>query len=146
MGEPEIRQMLQERPERTTTVAVADGVIAGLTLDRSPEMRELTREEIEELARYLGSSANELRGPFHVVDRSCEQCGRRLGFVDFARTGVDSGSHSKEQLREILSGRAGAWVTVRGRDGGRPVSCASCHTLMPPGGYSEYSSSSYAYA
>jgi hypothetical protein len=62
------------------------------------------------------------------------------------KTGIDEGPHDKGQLKAVLTGRAGAWWTVRGQDDGRPLRCATCARSVRFSEYSEYSSSSYAYA
>ncbi len=82
-----------------------------------------------------------------MVDADCPRCGRRTTFLDFVKTAVTDGAHELSRLSDILTGRAGNWLTIRGRDGGRAVRCADCdQALLMPGTYSEYSSSSYAYA
>ena len=145
-SEEDVQRLLKERPERTETIEVAPEVLQRIARDEKAELRELDESEVEELAAYLEVKSAELAGPFRVVDASCESCGRRLSFLDFVRTGVDEGPHGREQLRDVLTGRAGAWLTIRGRDGGRPVTCISCGNPARVSEYSEYSSSSYAYA
>ncbi len=112
-------------------------------------MREMDEAETLKLAEYLEVPAQDLRGPLKVVDVRCPSCTRRLSFLDFAKTAVELGAHGKEDLRHVLTGKSGEWITIRGRDGGRPVNCAQCgHDVPRPmaGCYSEYSSSDYAYA
>jgi hypothetical protein len=138
--------MLQDRPERTQTHPTTREVIAVVPSDTQPELRTLGEDETKQLADYLGVETSELDGPFRVVDASCEGCGRQLTFVDFVQTAVDQGAHERDQLRDVLTGRVGAWITIRGEDGGRGVICIECGQLRANDGYSEYSSSSYAYA
>ena len=110
-------------------------------------LRRMDETELRELAEYLDVDVERLHGPFRVVDAECLRCGRRITFLDFVKTAVEQGVHDQSQLRAILTGEAGNWITVRGQDGGRPVACANCEQLLRmPGDYSEYSSSSYAYA
>lgn len=146
--EDEVREMLAHRPEHTRTYPVAADVLHRITRDNHPAMRGLDAAEVTELAAYLGVPAAELAGPFEVVDGlHCGACGRRLSFLDFVKTAVDLGRHSPDQLAEVLTGRAGAWITIRGRDGGRPVHCAGCgRPETRPMAYSEYSNRHYAYA
>jgi hypothetical protein len=146
-SEDEVRRLLQDRPHRTRTYRVQAESLRGLPVDGDRELRTLTDAEVGELAEFLGVDAGDLSGPFKVVDVACPSCDRRLGFVDFVRTAVATDVHDRDLLREVLTGRAGAWLTVRGLDGGRPVICARCgQVARMPNGYSEYSSSSYAYA
>ncbi|MGW4163738.1 hypothetical protein [Streptomyces sp. NPDC004788] len=152
LGYDEIVEMLRERPERTRTYEVGAGVIERLPLDDPPSLRTMTDDEVQELADFLDAEPSALRGPFRVVERVCPYCGRALTFLDFAKTAVDTGQHDRERLRSVLTDAETAWVTVRGRDGGRSVTCAGCAQDLPlaalngGGDYSEYSSSSYAYA
>lgn len=140
--------MLEDRPAETRTYAVPRELLDQIQLDTAPDLRELTDDEVNELAAYLETSPDELDGPFRVADASCGECGRRISFVDFVKTGVDEGQHDRQELAEVLSGRAGAWVTIRGQDGGRPVKCAECGELVRALrlDYSEYSGGGYAYA
>ncbi|MFK0050506.1 hypothetical protein ACIQU4_41690 [Streptomyces sp. NPDC090741] len=113
-------------------------------------MRVLDEAETQELAAYLDTPAASLKGPLRVFEATCSSCGRRITFLDFVKTAVELGQHSKGGLRDVLTGKGGEWITVRGRDGGRPVSCAGCGHDVPRlqknGSNSGYSSSSYAYA
>lgn len=146
-SDEEVRRLLHDRPHRTRTYRVAPESLRALPLDTDRELRTLSDEELKEVADFLGIDAAELDGPFKVVDASCGSCDRRLGFVDFVRTAVISDVHDRELLCDVLTGRAAAWLTIRGLDGGRPVLCAGCGQVARlPNGYSEYSSSSYAYA
>lgn len=142
----EITQLLQDRPEKTQTYQVSADVAGRVPLD-SVGLRQMDDAEVRELAEYLEVDVDSLRGPFRVIDADCPQCGRRTTFLDFVKTAVADGAHDRERLSAVLTGQAGNWITVRGRDGGRPVRCAGCaQALRMPGAYSEYSSSSYAYA
>ncbi len=140
----EVRRLLKERPEQTTTYSVPEEFL--VRLPPETKLRESDAEELEELAKYLGASPKELAGPFRVVDANCESCNRRITFLDFVQTAVDMDAHPREELRAVLTGEKGAWLTIRGRDGGRPVICGGCGKQARMPAYSEYSSSSYAYA
>jgi hypothetical protein len=145
-SEDEIRRLLQDRPEYTQTYQVSEDLASRIPLDATG-LRRMEESELRELADYLEVEVDYLRGPFRVVDAECPRCGRRITFLDFVQTAVNEGVHDRSELRTILTGEAGNWITVRGRDGGRPVRCSRCQqTLRMLGEYSEYSSSNYAYA
>lgn len=147
LSEKDVRRLLDDRPEQTQTHPVSRDVIGRVPLDTRTELRTMDDDETQQLAEFLEVDVSELDGPFRVVDAKCVNCDRQITFLDFVKTAVDEGAHEREQLVEILTGRGGAWITIRGLDGGRPVVCSGCGQ---PGrlseGYSEYSSSSYAYA
>ena len=147
-SEEEIRQLLDDRPKRTQTYRVPPNLVGRIPLDTRVKLRSMDDAETQELADYLGIAVVDLDGPFRVVDAECPHCKRRITFLDFVQTAVEMGQHERAELREILTGRAGAWITIRGRDGGRPVVCTRCgqNARMANGGYSEYASGSYAYA
>lgn len=149
----DVVQMLRERPEQTRTYEVEAGVIERLPLDTPTSLRPMSEDEVQELADYLEVASATLRGPFNVVDHQCSRCGRTTTFLDFVKTAIDARQHGRDELRSVLTDAKGAWITVRGRDGGRPVLCANCGNALPlgflnggGGEYSEYSSGSYAYA
>lgn len=145
-SEEEISRFLQDRPERTQTYRVPTELANRIPLD-AIGLRRMDYAEVGELAQYLDADIDDLRGPFRVVDAECPRCGRQITFLDFVKTAVEECVHDRSQLRAILTGETGNWITIRGRDGGRLVRCAQCRqTLRMPGDYSEYSSSSYAYA
>jgi 1-acyl-sn-glycerol-3-phosphate acyltransferase len=146
VSEDEVRGLLENRPEKTQTHPVERDLLSRLPLDAKVELRALNDDEARELAEYLEVDAAELDGPFRVVDANCDNCGRQISFLDFVQTAVDEGAHEKDQLRDVLTGRAGAWLTIRGTDGGRPVTCIVCGALARVSEYSEYSGGSYAYA
>jgi 1-acyl-sn-glycerol-3-phosphate acyltransferase len=146
VSEDEVRGLLENRPEKTQTHPVERDLLSRLPLDAKVELRALNDDEVRELADYLEVDTAELDGPFRVVDAKCESCGRQIGFVDFVSTAVDEGAHDKGQLRDVLTGQAGAWLTIRGSDGGRPVTCIVCGAVARVSDYSEYSGGSYAYA
>jgi hypothetical protein len=99
------------------------------------------------VALYLEVAVEDLDGPLRVVDARCRHCQRRITFLDFILTAVRSGHHKRVQLRDVLTGQAGAWITIRGQDGGRPVTCSRCgQVARMPNEYSEYSNPNYAYA
>jgi hypothetical protein len=142
----EVLRLLKDRPEQTRTYQVAPELAGRIPLD-SVGLRRMDHAEQQELAAYLGVDGHSLRGPFRVVNAECPRCGRYITFLDFVKTAVEDGVHDRDQLSAILTGEAGNWITIRGRDGGRSVRCAACEqALAMPGDYSEYSSSSYAYA
>ncbi|MFJ3706258.1 MULTISPECIES: hypothetical protein [Streptomyces] len=148
----EVVQMLRDRPEQTRTYEVESGVIERLPSDTPACLRPMNEDEVRELANYLQVSPSALHGPFQVVDHTCSSCARTTTFLDFVKTAVDAQRHSRDTLRSVLTDAEASWVTVRGRDGGRPVICANCgNTLLGAlkcggGEYSEYSSGTYAYA
>jgi hypothetical protein len=145
-SDEEIRQLLKDRPEQTQTYEVTGELARQVPLD-AVGLRRMDESELGELAEYLEVEVEYLRGPFRVIDAECPRCGRRITFLDFVKTAVDKGVHDRIQLRGILTGAAGNWLTIRGRDGGRPVSCVRCQqALRMSNGYSEYTSSNYAYA
>jgi uncharacterized C2H2 Zn-finger protein len=145
-SDEEIKQLLKDRPEQTQTYEVTGELARQVPLD-AVGLRRMDKSELTELAEYLEVEVEYLRGPFRVIDAECPRCGRRITFLDFVKTAVDKGVHDRIQLRGILTGAAGNWLTIRGRDGGRPVSCARCQqALRMSNGYSEYTSSNYAYA
>jgi 1-acyl-sn-glycerol-3-phosphate acyltransferase len=144
--EEEVRRLLENRPEKTQTHPVDRDLVSRVPLDAKVELRALNDDEVRELAEYLDVDASELDGPFRVVDANCENCGRQISFLDFVSTAVNEGAHEKDQLRDVLTGQAGAWLTIRGADGGRPVTCIVCGQLARVSEYSEYSGGSYAYA
>ena len=143
----EITRLLKDRPEQTQTYEVTGELAGQVPLD-AVGLRRMDESELTELAEYLEVEDVEyFRGPFRVIDAECPRCGRHITFLDFVKTAIDNGVHDRTQLRAILTGEAGNWITIRGRDGGRPVRCARCQqALRMSNGYSEYSSSNYAYA
>lgn len=146
-SEDEVRYLLAHRPDRTRTYAVPREVFGQIALDTRRELREMNESETRELAEFLEVTVEDLDGPLMVVDARCPDCERHLTFLDFTKTALRSGRHDLVRLREILTGNKGAWITIRGLDGGRPVMCAQCGAIARlPNDYSEYSSSSYAYA
>lgn len=143
----EVRRLLGDRPHRTRTYRVPAESLRDVARDSDRELRTLSDSEVREVADFLEVDVAELKGPFKVVDTTCPSCERQLGFVDFVRTAVSTDVHDRDRLREVLTGRDGHWLTIRGLDGGRPVLCVRCgQVARMPNGYSEYSSSSYAYA
>ncbi|HLX49363.1 MAG TPA: hypothetical protein VKS82_13620 [Streptosporangiaceae bacterium] len=127
----ELQALLGDRPDQTHTYQIspasADDVTTFIrSLNSGPVMRDMSVAEIEELARYLDIPPGEFYGTYSFSDCSCTGCGRHLTLMDMAKTGVDRGFHSKEQLAAVLTGKAGQWVTVRGRDGGREINCSAC--------------------
>jgi hypothetical protein len=108
----------------------------------------MNEAEVQELASFLKVEAELLDGPFRVVDAACQNCYRVITFLDFVKTAIDQKQHNRDDLSRIVTGQGGSWITIRGRDGGRPVNCANCRlvVMVTSEEYSEYSSSSYAYA
>lgn len=150
--EQELLRMLKERPEKTTTYAVTKELLGRIPRDDAAPLRVMTADEVHELSEYLETPAHTLGGSFHVADIKCPKCARQLTFLDFVKTASEGGHHERSHLRDVLTGKAGSFITIRGKDGGRPVACAACGSIVAllrrenGGGYSEYSSSSYAYA
>ena len=144
----ELHQLRADRPNQTHTYQVTEDVFASLTDDTAGDLRTMDDNEVAELADYLGIDSSELTGDFRVVDTSCPDCSRQVTVLDFAKTAVAENQHDRSSLADVLAGRAGQWITVRGRDGGRPVRCANCGSDIAPlrNNYSEYSGGGYAYA
>jgi hypothetical protein len=142
----EIQRLLDDRPERTQTYRVEANLVSRVS-DSRAELRTMDDAETSELADYLEVAVENLKGPLRVVDARCTHCQRRITFLDFVQTAVRSGHHDRAELRAVLTGKAGAWITIRGRDGGRAVTCFRCGQLArTPSEYSEYSNPNYAYA
>jgi hypothetical protein len=129
----ELRELLASPPAKTQTYET-EAPIAERTSgeDGAWRGRLMTDPEIEELAKFLEVPASLLVGPFEVDDLVCQQCGRHVTFLDFAKSGVDQGAHSVASLGGILTSRDKAWVTVVGRDGGRPIMCVGCGARLGP--------------
>lgn len=146
-SQEELAQLLRNRPSETHTYQLSRGVVVDRSADAGP-LRLMTTGELEELANYLKVSPAQLQGEFLVADTSCDKCKRRLTILDFVKTAVDKGHHGLAELAGVLSGVGGDWVTVRGKDGGRPVDCAGCGESITSlrSSYSEYSGGGYAYA
>jgi hypothetical protein len=127
----ELEALLNDRPDETRTYQLDPSAAADLlrvirSADSGSKAREMDSAEVEELARYLQMPVEELQRPLTVSAIACSGCGRWLTILDIAKTGVDDGFHSKARLADVLSGRAGQFVTVRGKDGGRFANCSSC--------------------
>jgi hypothetical protein len=145
-SEEDIRRLLDDRPDKTQTYPIDRELMSRIPVDTKAELRPISDEETQQLADYLEVDVKELDGPFKVVDANCQNCDRQITFLDFVQTAVDQEAHDRDQLREILTGRAGAWITIRGRDGGRPVTCIGCGEIARMPAYSEYTGGGYAYA
>lgn len=142
-----IQRLLEDRPEKTRTYQTTPEALHSVQLDTKERLRSMDKYEIEQLAVYLAVPLDQLAGDFRVVDLNCPHCGRLISFLDFVHAAVGARQHAREELAEILTGRRGAWITIRGRDGGRPVICAECGQIARiTDGYSEYSNNNYAYA
>jgi hypothetical protein len=128
----EFESLVENRPEHSRTYqidpAIATEVRKAIPVRRaaSGPVREMNPAEMRELASYLEIPVSEFRGPYSVSDITCRSCGRHLTMLDFAKTSVDAGLHSKALVAQVLTGRAGIWVTIRGLDGGRYANCAAC--------------------
>lgn len=138
----ELRALLADRPTQTVTYRVdaaigaeVNGLMRSVSADSGRPIRLMTAAERGELANYLGMPAGELYEDMAVSDFACTGCGRLLTMLDFAKTSIDRGIHTKSALASVLSGRAGHWVTVDGTDGGRPVRCAACGRAYPASGF-----------
>lgn len=142
----EARRLLEKRPRKTQTYRVQASVLRQIPSDDKIRLRSMRAAEEKELAAYLEVQVKALKGPFKVVEAFCPHCDRHITFLDFVKTGIEEGPHDKAQLKAVLTGRAGAWLTIRGQDEGRPLRCATCARIVRISEYSEYSSSSYAYA
>jgi hypothetical protein len=141
----EVRRSLAKRPEKTRTYRVRSDAFRKVAPKEQKDQRRLNKEEVVELAEYLGVRPTSLKGPFVVPDASCQNCGRHITFLDFVSTGVGLRAHAKGALRDVLTGRSGTWLTIRGLDGGRPIDCFNCGRRVGLDAYC-YSSGGYAYA
>jgi hypothetical protein len=142
-----VEALLRDRPARTRTYRVTMELLAAIDADGTQSLRTLDDRELLDLADLLGVAANQVAGPFRVVDAACPSCARRISFVDFVQTAARSSVDDIASRAAVLTGQVGAWITIRGRDGGRAVTCTGCGRIArDPAGYSEYSSKTYAYA
>lgn len=142
----EVQHLLAHPPEYTRTYRVTAEVLEQIPLAPTADLRPLTVAETAELAEYLGADSEALKGPFKVADVHCPRCDRHIGFLDFVKTAVQREHHSVEKLREVLLGRNGAWLTIAGRDGGRPLDCANCGGEVARSDPHGYSGATYGYA
>lgn len=145
----QLHSLLHDRPAETETWKIGpdlSGSISDYVVQRTPTMRELTQEEVHELANYLNVTDEELCGPF-FIDRSliCPKCGRHLTFLDFVQTVTESGLHERRMLADILCGRNGTWMTIAGKNTRRVVRCSNCQHEITYASH-DYASSTYAYA
>lgn len=129
----EFESLVENRPEKSRTYQIDPAIatevreaIRARKPSESLQVRMMNPAEMHELASYLEIPVTEFRGPFSISDMTCSGCGRHLTMLDFAKTSVDAGLHSKALLAPVLTGKAGHWVTIRGLDGGRHVDCATC--------------------
>lgn len=127
----ELEALLDDRPEETRTYQVDPSIAVEMleairSVDSGRKVRKMDAPEVAELARYLSVPIEEFQGPFTVSDIGCSGCGRRLTILDLAKTAVDHGLHSTAAMAAVLTGKAGRWVTVRGKDGGRYANCSAC--------------------
>lgn len=143
----EILALLAERPERTRTFQVSAGLLKTLPVDSDANLRRMSEDEVQELGEYLGVATTALRDPF-LIGRApaCGTCGRVLTFLDFVKTSVDLGSHSRRAFAQVLTGEGGEWITIQGRDGGRRVNCAGCGNQRPTEEQYWYGIETYRYA
>jgi hypothetical protein len=146
----ELEALLKDRPDQSRTYKIDPGVVDEMiefirSHPSGANSRTMDPAEVEELARYLDVAVEDFPGRLTVTDIACSGCGRRLTILDIAKTGVDNGLHSRELMAAVLTGRAGQWVTVRGKDGGRFVDCAACglESVTP---IDDYACSPVAYA
>lgn len=120
----------KNRPDQTQTWLVEESVGAWPDAKSEPNVREMNRDEIREMAAYLESDEDELKGPFYVNrDLKCPHCGRATTFLDFIKTAVDAGLHEKSLMRDILRGHAGRWITIVGKTEERTVVCVNCNRM-----------------
>jgi hypothetical protein len=130
ISKDELKQLLSEEPATTQTYEIdAQERLETPSNPRRP-LRKMDNAEVAELAHYLGVGAGLLVGPFEVSDVACQRCGRHTTFLDFAKSSVDAGAHSRSELAAILTSRDRAWLTIVGRDGGRKASCAECGSRL----------------
>jgi hypothetical protein len=128
----QLDSLLEDRPEKTQTWLVDESATDVVFPEPSAAMREMTPDEVEEMAAYLELDADELDGPFYIAkDVRCPNCDRATTFLDFIKTAVDSGQHDKTLVREVLTGQAGQWITIVGEDGGREAICVACAHAVP---------------
>lgn len=114
--------------------------------DARGHTRSMNNDETVELAGYLNVDPESLERPFLVKDKHCPKCSRHITFLDFVKTAVDHGGHEIDALRQVLTGQNGSWLTICGKDGGRPQACASRGNVLSNSGtsYPSYSDGHYA--
>lgn len=134
----EFESLVDNRPEQSRTYQVDPAIapeirkaIRVMKANGTPRVRRMSPAEMRELAGYLDISVADFHGPITVSDITCQGCGRHLSVLDIAKTSVDTGLHTKALLAKVLTGQAGHWVTIRGRDGGRYADCAACGLQSP---------------
>lgn len=142
----ELKSMIALAPERTQTFLVTQDVLRQIGKIVSGRMRQMSRQEDIELADYLETPVEALKGPFAVTDSlSCGNCGRKPSFLDFVRTASALPRHDKGKLKAILCGEGGEWLTVAGEKETRTVACGNCGKAVAYSGHS-YSGATYGYA
>jgi hypothetical protein len=99
----EIARLLQDRPQNTHTYQMTQELASRIPLD-SVGLRRMHDSEMQELADYLSVEVESLRGPFRVVDADSPRCGRRITFLDFAKTAITEGAHDRAELSAVLAG------------------------------------------
>ncbi len=109
------------------------------------KMRAMTDPEVATLAALLDEVPGALEGPF-FVDQAlvCPNCKRNLTFADFIKTVMGVGSHSRQMITSILTGRNGVWVTFAGTEEVRTITCLDCDCVINKANHN-YHSSAYNY-
>ena len=129
-SEQQLTSLRKNRPDQTETWLVDDAVWNFATSKSESDVRQMTTEEVHEMATYLEVKDNELQGPFYVArSLKCPDCGRATTFLDFIKTAVDAKLHEKSLMRDVLCGRSGRWLTLVGKTGERTLACAHCNRL-----------------
>ena len=107
-------------------------------------LRAITEEETTELAEYLGVSKENFQGPFYLESYlKCSFCERQISFIDIVKAATEK--HSKDLMAQVLCGKKGYWVTVKGKDDSLGVKCIRCGSNVTNELY-HYVNSQYAYA
>jgi hypothetical protein len=126
ISENELLELLGAHPLHTHTYELEIETLERLPPQPELSLRQMTTAEIAELATYLAVPPDSLNGPLEVTEMACAECGRHTTFLDFAKSAVDLGAHSRGSLADVLTSRNRAWITIVGSDGGRDISCANC--------------------
>ena len=138
----ELQLLLNNRPIKSKMVEVEKSAMEIVKTTKA--LRAITEEETIELAEYLGVSKEDFQGPFYLEScLKCNFCTRQISFIDIVKAATEK--HSKDLMAQVLCGKKGYWVTVKGKDDSLGVKCIKCGTDVANNLY-HYVNSQYAYA